>query len=74
MLLIGFFDLNFHVLCKINILKLKFVVMYQLEKMSFIWTLLNILKPNFQTYNWFCADGSHIIYLLYTFDITYTQS
>jgi len=35
--------------------------MYQLEKMHFIMFLLNILKLNFPTYNWFCADGSHIV-------------
>ena len=33
--------------------------MYQLEKMSFRRFLLNILKLNFPTYDWFCADGSH---------------
>jgi len=36
--------------------------MYQLEKMTFIGFLLNILKPNFQTYDWFCADWSQIRY------------
>jgi len=27
--------------------------MYQLEKMPLTWFLLNILKPNFATYDWF---------------------
>ena len=34
--------------------------MYQLEKMTFIRFLLKILKLNFLTYDWFCADGLHI--------------
>jgi len=34
--------------------------MSQKEKMFFIKLLLNILKQNFLTYDWFCADGSHI--------------
>jgi len=35
--------------------------MLQLEK-CLIWFLLNILKSNFATCDWFCADGSHICY------------
>jgi len=30
-----------------------FVVMFQLEKMPLVWFLLNILKPNFATCDWF---------------------
>jgi len=30
-----------------------FVVMFQLEKMPLVWLLLNILKSNFATYDWF---------------------
>jgi len=29
-----------------------------------MWFLLNILKPNFATCDWFWADGSHILSLL----------
>jgi len=29
-------------------------------KKAFIKYLLNVLKPNFPTYDCFCADGSHI--------------
>ena len=32
--------------------------MNQLEKMTFVKFLLNILKLNFPTYNWFCVDRS----------------
>ena len=35
--------------------------MYQLEKMPLIWFLLNILKPNFATYDWFWADGPQMV-------------
>ena len=35
-------------------------IMYQLEKVPFMYFLLIILKPNFPTYDWFCADGSHM--------------
>ena len=35
--------------------------MYQLEKMPLIGFLLNILKLNFATYDWFWTDGSHIL-------------
>jgi len=31
--------------------------MQQWRKMSFITLSHNVLKLNFQTYNWFCADG-----------------
>jgi len=41
-------------------LKLKFVVMCQLEQMPFR-LLLDILKLNFANYDWFCADGSQMI-------------
>ena len=34
--------------------------MCQLEKIPLIWLLLNILKPNFATCDWFWTDGSHI--------------
>jgi len=34
--------------------------MFQLEKMPLIWFLLNILKPNFATCDWFWADESQI--------------
>jgi len=36
--------------------------MFQLEKMPLVWFLLNILKSNFATYDWFWADESHILY------------
>jgi len=38
--------------------------MYQLEKMSLIGFLRNILKLNFTTYDWFWTDGSHIYFLI----------
>ena len=31
-----------------------------LRNMPFVKYLLNILKLNVLTYDWFCADGSHI--------------
>jgi len=34
--------------------------MYQLEKMPVIGFLLNILKQNFATYDWFWTDGSQM--------------
>jgi len=40
--------------------------MYQLEKMPLTWFLLNILKPNFATYDWFWADAPQMsIYNVY---------
>jgi len=34
--------------------------MFQLEKMPLIWLLLNILKQNFATCDWFSGDESHM--------------
>jgi len=47
-------------LYKINMLKFKFVVMYQLEETNFIMFLVNIHELNFSTCDWFWADWSHI--------------
>jgi len=41
--------------------------MFQLEKMPPIWFLLNILKPNFVTCDWFWADESHMSHSLLIF-------
>jgi len=42
--------------------------MYQYEKMLFMWLLLNILKPNFPTCDWFWADGSQICRAIFLFN------
>jgi len=39
--------------------------MFQLEKMPLVWFLLNILKLNFATYDWFSVDESYILNLSY---------
>jgi len=59
---------------KINIVKLNFVVMYQMEKMALIGFLLIILKPNFATYDWFWTDGSHIHFATAFHDIGLANS
>ena len=38
--------------------------MFQLEKMPLVWFLLNILKSNFATYDWFWADESPIVFFI----------
>jgi len=38
-------------------LKLKLVV---IDKMAVVKVLLNTLKLNFPSYDWLCANGSHI--------------
>ena len=37
--------------------------MYQMEKIPLIGFLLNFLKPNFATYDWFWTNGSHIRFI-----------
>ena len=42
---------------------LKFIAMSQLQKMSSIKFGLYVLKHNFPTYEWFCADGLEISFI-----------
>jgi len=48
-------------LVKINILKLYFAIIKQGGKLTSIKFLLVFMKPNISTYDWFRADGSHIL-------------